>query len=71
MNAKDISAELWREYDFNGRLYRIDAPASLYVGASTHRVVDAAGLVHLVPAPGHNGCVVRWQPKAPERPVQF
>ena len=50
----DISVEQWREYDFGGRVYRITAPVSLYMksGGSMHRVVDGAGVVHCVPAPG-------------------
>lgn len=73
MEAKDISAERWREYDFGGRVYRIDEPKSLYCrpGGTTHRVVDAAGVVHCVPAPGQQGCVLRWLPKDSGSPVQF
>lgn len=69
--AQDLSDELWREYDFGGRVYRIDNPVSLYVGKTTHRVVDAKGLVHCVPTVGHLGCVLRWQPKDAGRPVAF
>lgn len=55
--------EEWREYDFLGRVYRIDKPQTVHYrqGGSTHRVTDAAGIVHCVPAPGHNGCVLRWR----------
>ena len=55
--------EEWREYDFGGRVYRIDKPVSLHFreGGSTHRVVDEAGIVHCVPAPGKDGCVLRWK----------
>ncbi len=58
--------EEWREYDFGGRdqPYRIEKPISVeyrpHTG-TTHRVVDAAGVVHCVPAPGHQGCVLRWK----------
>lgn len=68
---KDISVEVWREYDFGGRIYRIENPKSLYVGNTTHRVVDATGVVHCVPAPGTNGCVLRWQSKDKNNPVNF
>lgn len=61
MEAKDISSEEWREYDFGGRVYRILAPRELYVGTTTHRVVDLAGITHCVPAPGQVGCVLRWK----------
>ena len=71
----DISAEKWREYEWIAdgvaRTYRIEAPKSLYRGLTTHRVVDDLDTVHLVPAPGHFGCVIRWAPKDPAKPVQF
>ncbi len=55
--------EDWREYDFNGRVYRIEKPVSvqLRVGGTTHRVVDSEGIVHCVPAPGVGDCVLRWK----------
>jgi len=55
--------EDWREYDFGGRVYRIDNPVSVEfrVGGSTHRVVDQDGIAHCVPAPGFEGCVLRWK----------
>lgn len=54
--------EEWREYDFGGRIYRIERPVSVHFrdGGTTHRVVDSDGVVHCVPAPGQNGCVLRW-----------
>lgn len=60
----DVSGvEEWREYDFDGRVYRVESPATVEFrpGSSTHRVTDAAGIVHCVPAPGHSGCVLRWK----------
>lgn len=68
---KDLSKEAWREYDFGGRVYRIEAPQRLCIGTTTHRVVDAAGMVHCVPAPGEKDCVLRWYPKDASEPVQF
>lgn len=55
--------EAWREYDFEGRVYRIENPVSVEfrVGSTTHRVTDAAGIVHCVPTPGERGCVLRWK----------
>jgi len=55
--------EEWREYDFGGRVYRIEKPASVQfrAGGETHRVTDADGIVHCLPAPGQNGCVLRWK----------
>jgi hypothetical protein len=54
--------EAWREYDFGGRVYRIDNPARVEFreGSTTHRVTDENGIVHCVPAPGFQGCVLRW-----------
>lgn len=59
--------EAYREYDFGGRVYTIHQPKELYYrsGGSTHRVVDAFGTTHCVPAPGVNGCVLRWQANPP------
>lgn len=71
MDSKSLAGEAFREYDFGGRVYRIDAPQALIVGSTTHRVIDAAGIVHCVPAPGHQGCVLRWQPKNSAEPIQF
>lgn len=71
VDYKDISAESWREYDFGGRVYRIEGPLRLYIGSTTHRVVDGAGVVHCLPAPGVNGCALRWQSRAGFEPVQF
>lgn len=71
VEIKDISAEQWREYDFDGRVYRIVAPRGLVIGVRTHRVIDSSGVVHCVPAPGFQGCVLRWLPKNADDPVQF
>lgn len=72
MNSpKDLSKEAWREYDFGGRVYRIEAPHQLFIGTTTHRVLDSKGVVHCVPAPGEKGCALRWQPKDASEPVQF
>ena len=71
MESRDLSVELWREYDFGERCYRIDSPKFLYIGRTTHRVVDSFGIVHCLPAPGFNGCVLRWQSRNPGKPVEF
>ncbi len=74
---RDISQELWREYDFNGgnqhRVYRIDNPKKLFIrpGGSTHRIVDADGVAHLCPGPGFRGCVIRWYNGEGNDPVNF
>jgi len=74
MENFDISEELWREYDFNGRNYRISLPIRLYweEGHTCHRVLDGANVVHCVPAPGTGDCVLRWAKKDDsESPVNF
>lgn len=71
MESKSLLVEEYREYDWAGRIYRIDAPVALYVGTTTHRVVTADGIAHCVPAPGVNGCVLRWKNKDTSVPVNF
>jgi hypothetical protein len=71
MEPKVLADELYREYDFGGRVYRIDSGHTLWVGTTTHRIQDANGIVHCVPAPGQNGCVLRWVPRDKSNPVQF
>jgi len=67
--------ELWREYEFPGRdtAYRIKNPKSVVMrnGGATHRVVDSHGIAHCVPAPGVNGCVLRWKSVDENKPVEF
>lgn len=73
MKELDITTELWREYDFGGRTYRIDSPVKLFLreGGTTHRVVDSNNIAHCVPAPGEHGCVLRWENKNKTVPVNF
>lgn len=67
MEPKDISSEVWREYDFGGRVYRINLPKALYVrpGGTTHRILDGDGVIHCLPAPGVGDCVLRWKADPP------
>ena len=67
--AHDLTGEEWREYEFGGRVYRIDNPSLLIVGTTTHRVVDSSGMTHCLPRPGVDGCVLRWRGKT--EPVAF
>lgn len=69
----DLSSELWREYDFQDRTYRILNPVEVRwrAGGTTHRVLDGNGTVHCLPAPGQLGCVLRWQNKPGVDPVQW
>jgi hypothetical protein len=73
MEPKDLTVEEWREYDMPSRPepYRINEPKQLYCGTTTHRIVDAVGVVHCVPAPGRHGCILRWKPRDRNKPVQF
>jgi hypothetical protein len=73
MKTYDLTVELWREYDFGGRVYRIDNPQSLYIheGGTTHRVLGADGVIHCVPAPGQFGCALRWKSRDETKPVSF
>lgn len=73
LSGKSLTDELWREYDFGGRVYRIDNPQVLYLrtGGTTHRVEDSDEVVHCVPAPGHFGCVLRWMAKDGKEKVAF
>lgn len=73
MEGKPLTDEEYREYDFGNRVYRIEHPVALYMreGGTTHRVLDSKGVVHVVPAPGQVGCVLRWKPMDPSNPVQF
>jgi hypothetical protein len=78
---KDISKELWREYEWvyfiderpYTQTYRIKEPKKLFyrLGGTTHRVVDSWGIVHCIPVPGQLGCVLRWKNLDPEKPVNF
>ena len=69
----DISDEAWREVEINGRVLRIEAPIQLITrrGGKTHRVVDAAGVVHCYVAPETGLSIVRWQAKPGKPPVRF
>lgn len=80
----DISGERWREYQFREvsgdrlTVYRILDPVKLFLKkypdgtpGTTHRVLDARGVMHCVPAIGQLGCVLRWEPKDPAKPVWF
>lgn len=73
MITNDLKVELWREYDFGDRVYRVENPQTLFMreGGTTHRVLDAEGVVHCVPAPGREGCVLRWKNREGEHPVVF
>ena len=70
---KSLAGEQWREYDFGGRIYRIESPSQLYYrkGGVTHRVIGADGITHCCPVPGYQGCVIRWEMSEGCDPVLF
>jgi hypothetical protein len=61
----DISMEQYREYSTkSGAVYRVDSPVSLHITDSgSHRVVDAAGIVHRPPKFDGAEYAIRWAPK--------
>lgn len=67
MKALDISTEEWRLYSWIDPVsmqsvsHGIDKPQRLYIGRSTHRVVDSVGITHLVPSIGQLGCAVTFK----------
>jgi len=69
--GRDISDEVFREYDFAGRVYVIQHPVMLYIGKTAHRVVDENGTVHIVPTVGIKGCVIRYRVKPGRTQVSF
>lgn len=64
----DISKEEWREYVLHKQVYRITNPKSLVLNENStiHRITDAEGVVHCVPAPGIFETVVRYYSKDPK-----
>lgn len=74
MKEYDISAEASRTITFaSGGAYTIKDPVKLFVrdGGKTHRVLDAAGVVHCYVAPEFGPTVISWIPRDPHNPVQF
>jgi hypothetical protein len=73
LSLYDLTCEAYREYDFGGRVFRIDNPVGFYmrVGGTTHRVITATGKTYCVPAPGFNGCVLAWENRDPSHVVNF
>lgn len=76
---RDLTDEAYREYEWSvvldgkpGRVQcRINNPVGLVVGTTTHRVIDADGVVWCVPNVGHMGCILRWKPKPGATAVRF
>lgn len=70
---KPLTDEVWREYDFGGRVYRIENPVELAyrVDGTTHRVTDPNGVAHCLPMPGSGDCVLRWKSQEGKAAVAF
>ena len=75
--TKDIQGSPWREYrwpvDGKEQCVRINSPQKLIYrpGGTTHRVVDAADEVYIVPAVGYFGCYIVYSPADPKTPARF
>lgn len=67
MKALDISTEEYRQYEWKDPVSKEYVahtgvrPQRLYIGRSTHRVVDSKGVTHLVPSIGQMGCTVEFK----------
>jgi hypothetical protein len=77
ITSKSLLSEMWREYEMGNPgsrvIYRIDEPVTLFLrsGGTTHRVLDSEGVVHCIPAPGFNNCILRWKSKPGEAACNF
>lgn len=69
----DLSDEAWREVQTHLGTYRIEEPITLVIrkGGSTHRVIDANGVVHCYASPETGKSIIRWKNKEGKVPVQF
>ncbi len=63
----DLKNELYREYNLSSGPYRVYSPISLWIGKTTHRVLDKEGIVHCIP----KEVVITWKPIDKEKPVSF
>lgn len=78
LRRQSLRDEAFREYEFgptaNRVTYRIENPRTLITrpGGTTHRVVDAKGTVHCIPAPSPEaGVVLRWKARRGRAAVAF
>jgi len=77
MEAKDLKKESYRIYKWtdpatgNECEHQINEPMTLWVGKTTHRVLDTNGLVHFVPSIAYFGCVLLTCNKDENKPVNF
>lgn len=73
MNPHNISGELYREVVWVGKDFtlRIERPHNLYIGSTTHRVVDALGRVYCYPSPTTGLTYIKWEHCNKNNPVDF
>ena len=79
LKCGDLTGEAYRVYEWidlesgQPRDYQIIGPQKVFYGKghNFHRVLDGDGIVHLVPAPGYLGCVIRWKPFDLNNPCQW
>lgn len=71
---KDLKKEAYRIYEWIDPVtgkecrHQIDEPVALFVGKTTHRVLDTNGLTHFVPCIGYFGCILLTQNKDENEP---
>jgi len=73
LQVRDISYELWREYQYGGNVIHIDQPQFLVIHKNDlyHRIVAPNGVTHIFPSPGFHGCVLRIKNSSSVPPVMF
>jgi len=77
MVAKNLTKEAVRIYEWtdpitgNRCTHRINEPVALYVGKTTHRILDTNGFVHFVPSVGYFGCVLLTENKDKSEPCNW
>lgn len=71
--VSSIVNEEWREVRTAHMTYRIEEPVTLVrrKGGTTHRVIDAQGVVHCYPAPETGISVIKWKAKPGKQAVEF
>ena len=77
IESKDLNKEAYRIYKWIDPVtgkecrHQIDEPVTLWVGKTTHRILDTNGVVHFVPSVGYFGCVLFTENKDKSEPCNF
>ena len=77
MESKNLTKEAFRRYEWidpvtkDTMMHEIKEPVALYLGKTTHRILDTNGLVHFVPSVGYFGCVLLTENKDKSEPCTF